>query len=96
MSMSTNVIGIKLPDDKWIKMKAVWDACIIADVAAPDEVFEYFNHEEPDEKGVVVDLHNYENKQCVKKYETENQSGYEVNIEELPPDVKIIRFVNSW
>ena len=40
MSMSTNVIGFAPPDDKWLKMKEVYDSCIIAGVNVPREVVE--------------------------------------------------------
>ena len=55
MSMSTYVIGFQSPDEKWQRMKAVWDACEKADIEVPQEVRDFFDGE-PDEKGVTVSL----------------------------------------
>lgn len=41
MSMSTHVVGIKPPEDRWRKMKAIHDACQAADLADPDVVVKY-------------------------------------------------------
>lgn len=41
MSMTINIHGIKLPDEKWKKMKAVYDACNNARIYIPQEIYEY-------------------------------------------------------
>ena len=56
MSMSTHVIGFKPPDEKWKKMKKVWDTCQEAGIDAPKEVVEFFNDCPPDEAGVEVEI----------------------------------------
>lgn len=91
MGMSTHVVGIKPPNEYWKKMKAAWDACMEADVIPPQEVEEFFDGEPPDEKGVVVDLGEFK-----EKYKGEAEEGYEININNLPDGVEIIRFYNSW
>jgi hypothetical protein len=93
MSMSTDVIGFHPPDEVWKQMKAVWDACEQAGVEPPDRVLEFFDHEKPDSAGVTVDLRN---SLAVKEYRDDQSEGYEVDLDQLPPDVTIIRFVNSW
>lgn len=93
MSMSTHVVGFKPPDDKWQKMRAVWTACTAAGIEPPEEVFAYFEDEEPDERGVRVDL---KNTNAVTDYTTQYETGVEVDVAKLPPDVTIIRFYNSW
>jgi acyl carrier protein len=40
--MSTNIIGIKLPDEQWRLMKNIWDACTYAGVEVPDQVCVFF------------------------------------------------------
>lgn len=94
MGMTTSVIGIKPPDEKWKKMKAVWDACAIAKVDPPDEVEMFFNGDKPDNAGVLV----YKEKlgDAVVPYSDNYRSGYEIHLDKLPKDVKIIRFTNSW
>ncbi len=95
MGMSTSVIGIKPPGAKWKQMKAVYDACCDAGLPCPEEVDEFFDFAGPDEKGVVVSESDML-KLCVKEYNEESGSGFEVDLAKVPKDVTIIRFVNSW
>ena len=39
---SVKVVGIRLPDAEWRKIKAVWDSCEEAGIAVPEEVESYF------------------------------------------------------
>jgi hypothetical protein len=93
MSMSTHVVGFKPPDNKWKKMKAVYEACRAAKVDPPKEVAEFFEDGAPDDQGVEVCI---ENTSAVKEWSDDSRSGYEVDLKKLDPDVKIIRFYNSW
>ena len=93
MSMSTHVVGFKPPDDKWMKMKAVYDACATARIAPPQEVEDYFSNGPPDDSGVEVGLKGHA---CCKKYKAEMEEGFEIDIKKLPPDVTVIRFYNSY
>ena len=89
MSMSTHVLGFKPPDDKYNEMKAIWDACEVAGVEIPDEVSAFFDDEEPDPTGVVVVI------PC-KVWSTPGSNGFEVLVDEIPKDVKVLRFFQSW
>lgn len=91
--MSTYVEAIRPADARFEKMLAVWNACADAGIAAPEEVSRFFDGRPPDPKGVVVSLSGHP---AVKKYEADCASGLEVEIGELPKDIKVIRFVNSW
>lgn len=91
MSMSTGVIGIKPPGEKWKKMKAVWDSCADAGIAVPREVSEFFEWDNPDPDGVTVEL---EKLGCASRLD--GCAGFDVDLTRLPKDVKIIRFRNSW
>lgn len=90
MGMSTHVIGFKPPDEKWQQMKDVWDSCEMAEVAPPEEVSEFFDWDNPDERGVEVDLkaEEWADDSC--------RSGYEICLDDIPEGVKYIRFYNSW
>lgn len=96
MSMSTHVVGFKPPDAKWKKMKEVYTACINAGLAPPDEVMEFFNHSEPDEKGVEISEEELERVDCLQEWTGDGQDGFEIRIDKLPKDIKIIRFYNSY
>lgn len=93
MSMNTNIVGFRPPDEKWKKMKAIWDSCNEAGIEPPAEVDRFFNGIPPDGSGVEVEI---ENTSCCRKYQEEMRSGYEVEIAKLPKDIKIIRFWNSF
>jgi len=89
MSMSTHIIGFVPPDEKWKKMKAIWDACEVAGIEAPREVWKFFNDQEPDERGVEVSVPH-------KEWGEDMRQGIEINVDEIPKHVKTIRFYNSW
>ena len=94
MGMGTFVIGIKPPDERWQKMKRVWDACIAADIPVPDVVGAFFisDEEEPDPAGVMVELPP----NAVREWSGKEAEGFEVVLSDVPSDVTIIRFYNSW
>jgi hypothetical protein len=94
MSMSTHVVGFRKPDDnKFQKYAKIWKSCVEAGVGVPEEVFDYFNGEDPDENGMEVGI---ENTDAVKIYKEDYYDGFEVDVTKLPKDVHIIRFYNSY
>ncbi len=95
MGMTSHVEGFKPPDDKWKQMKAIYDSCIGADVGVPEVVQRYFNHEKPDPAGVAVDLGDIQG--CVQQLESDDPKyGFEIHLDKLPKDVKVLRFYNSY
>lgn len=95
MGMSSYVQGIKPPDETFNKMYDAWDACQKAGVEPPKKVTDYFNDETPDEAGVVVSL-DATKKGPVQEFNDDMREGFEIDLRKLPPDIKIIRFVNSY
>ncbi|WP_333745999.1 hypothetical protein [Streptomyces sp. IBSBF 2950] len=89
MSMSTHVKGFTGPDDRWRKMKAIWDACQDAGVDPPTEVERFFDGEAPDPNGREVQIPHEE-------WRDEHREGVEVRIKDLPKNVTVIRVYNSW
>lgn len=97
MGMNSYVLGFKPPDEKWKKMKAVWDTCKKAKVDPPKEVSDFFDDCAPDERGVVIDQTVLEEQGSVKEWNDQDMcSGFEVDVTKLPKDVTVIRFVNSF
>ena len=88
MSMSTHVVGFRPPDEKWQKMKAIWDACMEADVCVPDIVSDFFEGE-PDENGMMVSLPTTD-------WQDDACQGKDLNVSDIPDSITIIRFYNSW
>lgn len=96
LSTTTRVYGIRPPDDHWRRMKAVWDACTAAGILLPREVDDFFNGEDPDEAGVLINLGRHEAVRVWSPGGDSMQEGVEVELAALPPDVGIVRFVNSY
>lgn len=96
MSLSTHVSGIKPADEKFKQMKAVWDACIAARVKIPEDVNKFFGGEDPDEHGVVVSSKELTDAIIPLSSQQFQTKGFIVDIRLLPPDVKLIKFENSW
>ncbi len=91
MGMSTFVIGFVPPDDRWRKMKAIYDACIEAEVDIPKEVEEFFGGGEPDPAGMEQSL-----SKLLREWSNDGGAGYELDVADIPKNVKTIRFYNSW
>ena len=96
MSTGLEIIGIKQPDDKWKKMKAVYDACKAADLEIPVEVSEYFNGEDPEEEGVAILLgraHGIGETFVREHYrlQVDTDGWCFIHLDNLPEDVSMIK-----
>jgi hypothetical protein len=96
MSASIHVVAFKPADDKWRKMKAVFDACRTAGIDPPSEVEKFFNYEIPSDNGVLVDEEDLINLGAAKHWLSDGYDGFEVDVNKLPADVKVIRFYVSY
>jgi len=84
MSLSINIVGIKKPDDKFHKMKDVFDACVNARVNVPSSVIEYFNDMKPNDNGVCVELPSH----AIKKI---SELGREIDLNLIDKDITMIK-----
>lgn len=91
-----HVQGFKPPDEKWQRMKAAWDACTAAGVNPPKDVSAFFNHEEPDSAGVEVDEKALRKCGAVTDFSGDMQEGFEVHVDKVPKDVKVVRVYASY
>lgn len=89
MSMSMHVVGFRLPDERWHKMKTVYDACEAAGIEVPSEVEDFFGGKAPDPKGIEVELEPEE-------YEGSFAEGLEIALANVPENVTHIRFFCAW
>jgi hypothetical protein len=96
MSMSTHVQGFKPPDEKWAKMRAIFDACEAAHVDVPLEVERFFGDNPPDPDGVLVAESDLRAAGAVTDWSGEYAEGLQVDITKLPADVTVVRFQNRW
>lgn len=91
MGMSMFIIGFREPDDEWCKMKAAYDACTSAGVEIPDEIERFFDGEKPDENGIKIDMEPY-----AREFRIDSAEGYEIKVEDIPKQIKVLRFYCSW
>jgi hypothetical protein len=92
MGMSTRVVGFQPADERWKQMKLIWDTCEAAGLIAPNAVYEFFGDEPPGDKpGRVVDL-----EAVLVPWRDEGSEGFQLEVSQIPPNVKVIRFYNSW
>ncbi len=92
MGMTTHIVGFIPPDEKWRKNAAAWKACEEAEIELPQELMSYFGGEDPtDMPGREVDI-----EPAVANCGREGTDGWEVTLAKLPPEVKVIRFENSY
>lgn len=94
MGMCTYLIGFKPKDNKFNAMKLVYEACEHAKIPPPKEVVDFFEGYNPDDSGVRVD--NFPEGAMCKWNDNNGSEGIEVNLDKLPSDIRILRFVNSW
>ena len=94
MGMSTHVVGFRPPDERFKKLMKIYQLCREAGEVPPQGVMDFFNDEDPDPRGVQVNL---EKSGCLKGWRGESgDQGYEVDLTKLPKDVTVLRFYNSW
>lgn len=99
MSMSTHIVGFKPADDKFKRMLKVWQTCVEAGVSPPKEVDDFFGGEKPDPTGVEIHFYDYKTSKWIdgiKKWSADMSEGLEVDLRKLDPDIKILRFINSY
>ena len=94
MSTSMHIKGIREPDDEYIAMAEVYNACKKAGVAVPDRVMDFFDWQEPSGHGIIADLDLSE---AVNTYSDDNgREGFDVEIGKLPKNITHVRFYVSW
>jgi len=89
MSTSYGVHGIKPAGDKWHNMKAVYEACIFANVEVPKTVWDFFGNEEPDDLGVKVKL------EPIIEH-GDGECNYIIDLTKIDKNIQLIVFSASW
>lgn len=93
MGVSYYVLGIKPADEKFRQMKAAYHACEKAGVKIPKEIYDFFNGDRPNEKGVQVYL---DSDGPFVSVDGDDDFRLTVDLEKLPKDIKILQFVVSY
>jgi len=90
LDIDTSVVGIKPEDGTFGKMHEILVGCRELGVKVPNKVNEYFIYDRRDDRGVHVCLEKHK---CCKKSVDDSEISYEIELDKLPKDIKIIRFV---
>ena len=87
MSMNLYVVGFRPADAKWNQMKTIWEECTAAGIEIPKAVSSFFEDQPPGDKpGANVKI-----KEAVKVWSNDYAEGFEIDLDKLPTDVKILR-----
>ena len=91
MSMSTRVVLLRDKNDpEHVKKVAVLRALVEAGISNwPIEIEAYFDGMDDEDMPLEIDFKP-------REWKDEYRQGYEIDIEDLPENVKTIRFYNSW
>lgn len=101
MSSSTHIVGVRDLDEEFAKMLEIKHLCEKNGVSYPKEVEEYFDTDETtvedDEDSLREAIEEVDiSRAYAKMSRSEMQDCWEVDLSLLPPDVKSIRFLNSY
>ena len=91
MSMSTHVVGFRPPDERFRQMMGIYQQCKAAKIQVPEEVWEFFGGNHPDENGMEVEI-----KEAVREWSADMSDGLEVDLTKLPKGLTVLRFFNSY
>lgn len=90
MSMSTYVFGLRDANDpQHKKMVAALTACQAANLPLPKQLEQYFKGTSDPDASLQVEIKSTKGGRDMTSY-------VDVALADLPPDVKVIRFCNSW
>ena len=96
MSMSTSVVGVRDLDGRFAKMLAVKQACDDAKVGYPKEVVDYFEGEASETPRYLVRKMAEVKIKVNQSIDLSSTNTWTVVLTDLPPDVKAVRFRNSY
>lgn len=89
MSTSIFIRAIKPANEHHQKMMNLYKICKDLNLSLPDEAYKYFGDGERSEFGVTID--HYELPiECREEYYKESESGYRIDLDKLPKDVRYL------
>jgi hypothetical protein len=96
MGMNTHIVGVRDLDKKFKDMMMVKKACDKADIGYPSEIMEYFGScAYENEKYLRTEMEEI-SLDSIKKWSTDSEEGWEIDIKDIPKEAKSIRIVHSW
>ena|SRR6266851_4891501 len=97
MSMSTHVSAYRDMDGEFKRMLEIHQYCREQKVSLPKEVEKYFGTwAGEDERTIREEMLKININKIVREVSSNGSSGYEIDVADLPKEVKTLRFENSW
>jgi hypothetical protein len=97
MSMSTYIQAFRDFDSKWNEMMKIKLLCDKNKISYPKEVSDYFGEEaEESQSYLEQELNKIDTKKWTKEWNEDSRQGFEIEVKDIPKEVKTIRFVNSY
>lgn len=96
MGMSSHIVGVRDLDGQFQKMIKVKLACEEADIAYPQEVVDYFNYPEEPVHYLRRAMEEVNIDEAVSQTCKDAQDIFEVDLSKLSPEIKAVRFINSY
>jgi hypothetical protein len=94
--MSTHIVLLRnREDEQYQKYLKIFQSCKDAGVRLPEEIDDYFGGNGLDNDPDYPLEIECPLREWVSEYD-DTASGYEVDIDALPPGIKTIRFYNAW
>ena len=84
------IVGVRPPDEKWKKMKAIFINCRELGIEVPEDVYSYFDGncpKEEDDGGSMISLMT---RYCVWPYEDETKKGFRIILNRMEEDVETL------
>lgn len=94
--MSTRVVGVRDLDGQFARMAAVKEACDTAGIGYPPELVKYFNHPGENIGWLRQKMETVDISVAVEEDTRNDNDIFTVTLAKLPPEVKAVRFVNSY
>ena len=96
MGMSSHITGVRNLDGKFAQMMKIKLACEEADVNYPQEVDDYFKYPDESEDYLRREMEEVDISAAVSKCNHDTTDAWDVDLSNLPDEVKFIRFENSY
>lgn len=96
MGMSSRIVGVRDLDGQFQKMINVKLACQEAGIPYPQQVRDYFKYPEESEDCLRREMEEVKIAEAVSQTCKDAQDIFEVDLTKLSPEIKAVRFINSY
>jgi len=91
MSADLIISGFRPADERYEKMRSVYNNMRELNLTVPNEVLNFFDGNGPNEHGSEVSI-----KDAITPYKGVETDGFDIDLSKLPKDVTVIRAYIQW